>query len=145
MRARVPPSLAQRLAGGRVEVLADRVGGRQGAGLHLDPRNADRTLCKESTGRQLEAEAGAKVSTHRVWRGYGCHSGMRGREGGMGTSLQGTGGEGIPQAGQGTLKQIDTREGSHVWCGSQVRKLSPTRECGNEPLSSAVRGLGSTP
>lgn len=125
-------------------MLADRVGGRQGAGLHLDPRNADRTLCKEVTGRQVEAEAGAKVSAHCVWRRGGCHSGMGGPEGGMGTRLQGTGGEGVPQAGQGTLKQTDTWEGSHVRCGSQVRKLSPTRECGNEPLNSAVRGLGST-
>lgn len=121
------------------------MGGSQGAGLHLDPRNADRTLCKERTGRQLEVEAGAKVSAHCVWRGCGCHSGMGGPEGGMGTSLQGTGGEGVTQAGQRTLKQTDTQEGSHVRCGSHVRKLSPTHECGNEPLSSAVRGLGSTP
>lgn len=105
---------------------ADRVGGKQGAGLHLDPRKADRTLCKEGTGGQLEAEAGAKVSAHGTWSGGGCHSGMGGPEGGMGTSLKGTGGEGVPQAGQRTLKQTDTREGSHVWCGSQVRKQPHT-------------------
>lgn len=55
-------------------MLAAGVGGKQGAGLHLDPRKIDMTLCKkEGTGGQPEPEA--RVSAHGVGSGMELHEG----------------------------------------------------------------------
>lgn len=96
----------------------------------------------EGTGRQLRPRSVPMVC--RVGVKLYVTVGWGAQREAESTSPQGTGGEGAPQADQGTPKHRDTQEGSHMQYISQVGKPSPTRGYGKECLAQPCGGLGNT-